>query len=266
MAPPQVPATEVYFYTEEGYAGGKPRAYKVGEEENLSPAGVGEKYRSVAVGSDVRVLGWQRSSAGGSGSSEDTTSSDSAATTSGAYAELTSSAPALRGPITALSRFRVLDDDTRVLAFKFVDATVGGAAGAKLRGYSLKVEAPEIGERILYSNETDDGTGTSTDESSSGEQGDQGDGGDSSTGGFRLVGTIAEGGPDVTSAVYVRNETTGAYVAVGSARFRWNAQAGRVDLDDANANADSGFPRQLRAERAAPNKWVVTLVSGEPEA
>ena len=219
---PQVPENEVYFYTQEEYGGSK-NGYKIGDDVNLWPGPLNDKFQSAAVGSGAKVLAWQHGDA------------------SGVFAELTGANPSLKF-IGGLTRFRVIDDDTRVIAFKFVDGTGTGAAP---RQYSLKVDAADVGDKILYSNDTG---------------GDDNDGGNENEG-FKLVGTIPEGGSDVTTAVYVRDESSGSYIATGSAYFRWNADSKQVDLDE-----KENFPPQLKAERAGPSKFIITLISTEPSS
>ncbi len=206
---PSVPATEVWFYSKEDYGGDK-YTYKIGDDVNLWPGALNDKFQSAVVGSEAKVLAWQH------------------ANSSGVYRELTGDNPSL-SELGGLSRFIVITDDTRAIAFRFVDKT-GGAEGQ----YSLKVDAAKVGEKILYSE-------------------------GSSSADFQLVGTIAEDGPPVTTAVYVRDEKTGSYIALGSIYFKWNATDGQVDIPE-----EGNFPKQLSIERAGPSKFIIALVSNKP--
>lgn len=233
---PQVPATEVHFYTSEDHNGSK-HGYKVGDDVNLWPGALHDKFHSLVVGSDAKVLAWQHSNA------------------SGAFAELTGDVASLAPFVGGLSRFKVVDDDVRAIAFRFVDGTsttttTTTKGGKEPKQYSLKVDAADVDEKILFSEGS--GAAAAVDVDVDVDAGD--DGGD-----FQLVGILREDGPPVTTAVYVRDEKTGAYVAVGSVYFQWNAQDKQVDVVE-----DDNFPKQLSIERAGVSTFVVTLVSNEP--
>ncbi|RYP56397.1 hypothetical protein DL770_010837 [Monosporascus sp. CRB-9-2] len=209
---PTAASTEAWFYTEENYGGSK-NSYKIGEDINLYPGSLNDKFNSVAVGSEAKVLAWQHDNA------------------SGNYAELTGDTASLKS-IGGLSRFKVVEDDTRAIAFKFRDATGGGQ-----RQYSLKIDAADVGAITLYApDDADDGE-------------------------WNLVGTIREAGPPVTTAVYIRDERSGVYVAVGSVFFQWNSGSKQVDVVE-----NDNFPKQLSIERADASKFVATLTSNEPPA
>ncbi|KAK7749066.1 hypothetical protein SLS62_008461 [Diatrype stigma] len=248
---PQVPATEVYFYTHEDYAGGK-QAYKVGDDVNLYPGALGDKFRSAAVGSDVKVLAWNHQ--------QHSSSTPSPSSPSGApFAELTGATTSLASgsgtsSAAALTRFRVVDDDTHAIALRFVAAADADAdAEVGEPRYSLKVESADVGEKLLLSEEVDNNNSSS--KISGAEK-------------FQLVGTIREDGAPVTTAVYVRDEKTGAYLAAGTVNFKWSAAGGDGDGDGQVdvVEDDDNFPKQLAIERAGPSRFVVTLVSSEPSA
>jgi hypothetical protein len=207
MAPPPVPHDEVAFFTQNDYKGDK-HPYRIGDDINLYPGGLNDKFKSAAVGSDAKVLAWQH------------------ANSSGNYKELEGAVPDL-SDIGGLSRFKVITNDTRVIAFKFTDTT-GGAP----RQYSLKLIAADVGEKLLYSDEDND---------------------------FKLVGTIRESGPPVTTAIYIRNEHTGQYFDPGSVFFQWNKNTQQVDIV-----SNENFPKQLRSERAGPSKFIMALISDVP--
>lgn len=97
--------------------------------------------------------------------------------------------------IEGLSCFMVVEGDTHVIAFLFKDAT-GGAD----RQYSLEVKAKDVGDVTMYSND-----------------GDQ----------YHVVGLMPSGGQPVTTAIYVRDENPGVYIANGSVYFEWNSETNR---------------------------------------
>jgi hypothetical protein len=66
-------------------------------------------------------------------------------------------------------------------------------------------------------------------------------------------------GPSVTTAIYVRDEQTGVYLATGSVFFQWNEQAQQVDIV-----SQENFPAQLKYERQDANRFIITLISNQP--
>ncbi|RYO74129.1 hypothetical protein DL766_005564 [Monosporascus sp. MC13-8B] len=209
---PTAASTEAWFYEQENFGGTK-YSYKIGEDVNLYPGKLNDKFNSAAVGSEAKVLAWQHDNA------------------SGNYAELVENTASLKF-IGGLTRFKVVEDDTRAVAFKFRDATGGGQ-----RQYSLKIDAADVGAITLYApDDADDGK-------------------------WNLVGTIREEGPPVTTAVYIRDERSGVYIAVGSVFFQWNTSTKQVDIAE-----NDNFPKQLSIERADASKFLVTLTSNEPSA
>ncbi|KAH6653083.1 abundant perithecial protein [Truncatella angustata] len=207
MAAPSVPTGQVAFFTKADYSGDK-HSYNIGDDKNLYPGSLNDSFNSAVVAYDTKVLAWQH------------------ANSSGVYKELEGENPSLSA-LGGLSRFKVIGNDVRVIAFKFTDETGGSA-----RQYSLKLNAADVGEKILYSNEDDE---------------------------FKLVGTIGETGPPVTTAIYLRNEHTGQYLSVGSVFFQWNAKTKQVDIV-----SNENFPKQLKEERTGPSKFVLTLISNKP--
>jgi|GEM_PF-2325714 len=203
----QVAPEQAQFYVSKDF-GGSPQTYKVGDDINLYPGDFNDKFKSAIIGSAVKVLAWQHDSGVGD------------------HEVLTGSNPDISF-VGGLSRFKILPLATRIIAFKFKDAT-GGAA----RRYSLKVNAADVGERLLYSNEDDE---------------------------FKLVGTMPEKGPSVTTAIYVRDEQTGSYLATGSVFFQWNAGTQQVDIV-----SQQNFPAQLKHERADASSFILTLTSNVP--
>jgi len=207
MAPKSVSAGEVAFFTLDNFKGDK-HQYKSGDDINLWPGNLNDKFKSAIVASDTKVLAWQHDNA------------------SGKYKELEGEVPSL-ADIGGLTRFKVISNDTRVLAFKFKDQT-----GGTRKQYSLKLNAADVGEKILYSDEDDE---------------------------FKLVGTIRETGPPVTTATYIRNEHDGKYLDAGSIFFQWNKTSKQVDIV-----SSENFPKQLETERTGPSKFIITLVSNVP--
>lgn len=198
---------EVDFFDKTNFDGNSYR-YHIGDDVNLYPGALNDKFNSVIVGSGAKVLAWQHANA------------------SGVYRELTGKNPSM-AELKGLSRFKVIDDDTRVIAFLFKDTT-----GGDPKQYSLKLDAADVGEKLLYSNEDDD---------------------------YKLVGTIPDDGTVVTTALYLRDEKSGQYLAIGSVYFQWNKTTTQVDIV-----SSENFPKQLKSERAGPTKFVVTLISNEP--
>lgn len=109
----------------------------------------------------------------------------------GPYREWTGPNPDITD-IEGLSCFMVVKGDTRVIAFLFKDAT-GGAD----RQYSLTVKAADVGELKIFSNDGDE---------------------------YRVAGLMPAGGQEVTTAIYVRDEHSGVYIAEGSVYFQWNSK------------------------------------------
>jgi hypothetical protein len=188
--------------------GGSPLTYDVGDDVNLHPGNLNDKFKSVSIGSAAKVLAWKHDSGVGN------------------YTVLTGKNPDISA-IGGLSRFKVLLHDTRIIAFKFKDAT-GGAA----KRYSLKIDAADVGQRLLHSNEDNE---------------------------FKLVGTLPVKGPSVSTALYLRDEQTGAYLATGSVLFQWNAGTQQVDIV-----SQENFPAQLRHERQDASRFIITLTSNKP--
>lgn len=112
----------------------------------------------------------------------------------GPYREWTGPNPDI-SDIEGLSCFMVVSGDTRAIAFLFKDAT-GGAD----RQYSLTVDAHGVGEVKMYSNDGDE---------------------------YRVAGLMPANGPPVTTAIYVRDENSGVYIATGSVYFKWNPDTER---------------------------------------
>lgn len=207
MVAPPVSAGEAVFYTQNDYKGDK-HPYRIGDDINLYPGNLNDKFRSSVVAWDTKVLAWQH------------------ANSSGHYKELEGEVPSL-SDLGGLSRFKVITNDTRIIAFKFTDKT-----GGTPKQYSLKLNAADVGEKILYSDEDNE---------------------------FKLVGVIGESGPPVTTAIYIRNEHNGQYLDAGSVFFQWNKDLKQVDIV-----SSENFPKQLESERAGPSKFLMTLVSNVP--
>jgi hypothetical protein len=172
MAPP-VDASAANFYSKKDFEGDK-YPYVIGDDVSV-PGSLNDKFLSVNVGTAAKVIAWQHYNQ------------------TGIYKEWTGQNPDITD-IGGLSRFKVVDDDTRAISFVFKDAT-----GGSDKQYSLKVNAADVGSILIYSNDGDV---------------------------FHLVGIMPSGGPPVTTAIYVRDEKSGGYIATGSVYFQWNSGTG----------------------------------------
>ncbi|MFE3026119.1 beta/gamma crystallin domain-containing protein [Nocardia tengchongensis] len=125
--------------------------------------------------------------------------------------------------VGGLSTFRVVEKTTLAIAVRLQDDT--GAAPGR---YSLKVVSYEVGEITTPSGDPE----------------------------YALVGFMPAGGPPVTTAIYVRNEQTGEFVAIGSVYFVWNPQTSAVDVAD-----ETNFPENMTYERAGSNRFTFHLTA-----
>lgn len=125
--------------------------------------------------------------------------------------------------IGGLSTFRVVEKTTLAIAVRLQDDT-----GAEPGRYSLKVVSYEVGEITAHSGDPE----------------------------YSLVGFMPAGGPPVTTAIYVRDERTGEYMAIGSVYFAWNAGTKSVDIAD-----ETNFPENMTHERAGSNRFTFRLTS-----
>ncbi|RYP49407.1 hypothetical protein DL768_004880 [Monosporascus sp. mg162] len=205
MAPP-VDATAVNFYSKKDFGGDK-YPYTIGDDIEV-PTDLIDQFLSVNVGTAAKVIAWQHYNS------------------TGIYKEWTGENPDITG-IGGLSRFKVVENDTRAISFIFKDTT-GGAE----KQYSLKVKAADVGEILIYSNDGD---------------------------AYHLVGIMPSGGPPVTTAIYVRDEKSGVYIATGSVFFQWNSGSGEVDIVESD-----NWPPQLEWERSGHSSFIVTLVNNKP--
>ncbi|KAK3391347.1 membrane binding-domain-containing protein [Sordaria brevicollis] len=204
---PSVDPNSAVFYQQKDFSG-PGDSYPISPESVSVPGSLNDKYLSVAVGASAKVIAWQHYNE------------------MGHYREWTDSQPDI-SDIEGLSRFRVVDDDTRAISFIFKDST-----GGESKRYSLKVDARDVGAVTLYSNDGDE---------------------------YALVGILPAGGPPVTTAVYVRDEKSGGYIAVGSVYFQWNESTGEVDVVE-----NDNWPKQLDAKRTGKSAFEVTLVDNKP--
>ena len=125
--------------------------------------------------------------------------------------------------IGGLSVFQVIESTTLSIGVRLQDDT-----GAEPGRYSLVVESYNIGRVTTLSGDPD----------------------------FALIGTMPADGPPVTTAIYVRDEQSGAYVATGAVYFVWNSQTRSVDIADA-----TNFPANMTYERATSNQFIFHLAS-----
>ncbi|KAK4120732.1 hypothetical protein N657DRAFT_658366 [Parathielavia appendiculata] len=213
MAPHPEPQAAI-FYTKTDFSG-TPNAYKVGDEITL-PGELNDKFQSVEVGVNAKVIAWQHYDG------------------SGIYKEWEGQQPDITS-IQGLTRFKVVPANTRAIAFAFQDAT-----GGKPLQYTLKVDAADVGAVKLFSKDA-----------AAAAEGNE----------YRLVGLMPEGGLPVTTAVYVRNEADGGYVAVGSVYFQWDEKDGQMHIVQ-----DDNWPKQLKQEQTGPSAFLVTLVDATPSS
>ena len=136
---------------------------------------------------------------------------------SGDRSELTADTPDITD-IGRPTRFLVADSATVPISIRFSDDT--GAAPGR---HSLKADSFLVGSITIPSGRS----------------------------GF--IGKMDPSGQPVTTALFVRDESSGAYVAVGSVHFVWNN--GRIEVSDAN------LPDNLKCQRMADN---VTTSSPSP--
>lgn len=205
MAPSVDPNIAVFFQKTNYEGTGDP--YPLGQDVSV-PGSLNDKYLSVAVGASTKVIAWQHYNE------------------TGHYREWAESQSDI-SDIGGLSRFRVVDNDTRAISFIFKDAT-----GGSDKQYSLKVDARDVGAVTLYSNDGDE---------------------------YGLVGILPAGGPPVTTAIYVRDEKSGVYIAVGSVFFQWNSSNNEVDVVE-----NENWPKQLDTKRTGKSAFEVTLVDNKP--
>ncbi|KAL2131686.1 hypothetical protein VTI74DRAFT_4729 [Chaetomium olivicolor] len=210
----QIDPTAAVFYASPDLTG-TATPYAIGADISL-PTSLNDKFQSVNVGASAKVIAWQHYDE------------------SGIYQEWAAGEHPDISSIGGLSRFKVVEGNTRAVAFAFKDAT-----GGKKRQYSLKVEARDVGTVTLYSGEEGEGEGTE----------------------YRLVGIMPEGGPPVTTALYVRDESSGAYVALGSVYFQWSEKEDRVEIVE-----NENWPAQLKQERTGASTFVLTLVDSTPSS
>lgn len=228
---PSVADNVANFYTKTSF-GGDESSYKIGDDVKLDGS-LNDKFHSVNIGSAAKVVAWQHIDSTGN------------------YREWHAANPDI-SDIGGLSRFIVVNEDTRAIAFLFKDAT-----GGKDRQYSLKVDAADVGTVTMYSNDGED---------------------------YRLVGIIPAGGPPVTTAIYVRDEHSGVYIAIGSVFFQWNSKIGgkfvyvpspksvsfsactRLTFPSSEVDIveNENWPKQLKVERSDASRFIVTLVDNKP--
>ncbi|KID81950.1 Calcium-dependent cell adhesion molecule [Metarhizium guizhouense ARSEF 977] len=113
---------------------------------------------------------------------------------------------------------------TFVIGVKFKDATK-----APDGQYQLLVKCANLGEVKLLSNKLDK---------------------------FTPVGTMPWEGSTVTTAVYVRNLKTGAYVATGSIYFALDPQEQKVVI-----KSEDNWPKQLEHSQSGASDFIITLKS-----
>ncbi|WP_326655004.1 beta/gamma crystallin domain-containing protein [Streptomyces sp. NBC_01750] len=194
---------QVTFYAQLSFAG-EAHTYDLGADENLHPGELNDKFKSLKVGQQAKVLAWQH------------------ANQTGKYREWNLDQSDITG-IGGLSRFKVTRDTTLPIAVRLEDLT-----GGQNRQYSLKVDSFEVGQILVYSGDLE----------------------------YGLVGIMPEDGPPVTTAIYVRDEQSGNYVATGSVYFAWNGTTKSVDVAD-----ETNFPDNMRYKRDGRNQFIFELTA-----
>jgi hypothetical protein len=125
--------------------------------------------------------------------------------------------------IGGLTRFKVVESTTLPIAVRLQDLT-----GAPAGRYSLKAASYDVGDTIVRSGDAE----------------------------YGLVGVMPEDGPPVTTAIYVRDEHSGVYVAVGAIYFVWNSDTKSIDVADA-----SNVPENLDYSRDGRNQFTFKLTA-----
>jgi hypothetical protein len=121
--------------------------------------------------------------------------------------------------------YQVLKGTTSVVGVRFKDAT-GGEKGQ----YSLLLKLAQIGDVTVWSDMSDK---------------------------YSIAGTVPRDGTLVTTALYVRDKKSGAYVAIGSIYFKWDNDKQKVVVLD-----QEGWPKkQLKHEDDGKNNFTITLIS-----
>jgi len=147
---------------------------------------------------------------------------------SGERSELTADSPDITD-IGRPTRFLVADSASMGIFIRFGDAT-----GATPGRYSLKVDSFLVGSITVPSAEPNNAN-------------------------LHLIGKMDPSGQPVTTALFVRDESTGAYVAVGSIYFVLNDRW--IEVSDA-----SNLPGNLKCQRIADrvtNVFDFTLTGTE---
>ena len=111
-----------------------------------------------------------------------------------------------------------------VIGIRFKDAT-----GGKPKAFLLILKLAKIGDVPLYSDESDK---------------------------YAIGGTITQSGPPVTTAVYVRDETTKEYICNGSIFFKWDEENEKVAIGDT-----TNWPKELKITDDGKNNFTITLIS-----
>ncbi|WP_158566764.1 beta/gamma crystallin domain-containing protein [Actinomadura craniellae] len=196
--------TQVCFYEGTNYTG-KEHHYKEGDEVVFQyPEDLNDKFKSVKVGSLVKVLAWQHSDGGGKHEVWEADNADI-------------------GSIDGLSKFRIIAHATQAVAVRFEDNADNG------HQHCLYVQAAGVSDGKVKSCAGDPA--------------------------FKLIGIMPAGGPPVTTAIFVRDETTGQYLDPnGALHLRWNDETKQVDVADS-----TNFPGHLKWTRAEGNRFVISL-------
>jgi Membrane binding/Beta/Gamma crystallin len=141
---------------------------------------------------------------------------------SGRYREWQADTPDITD-LGGLSTFRVVEKTTLAIAVRLRDDT-----GAEPGRYSLKIVSYDVGEITTRSGDPE----------------------------YSLIGFMPADGPAVTTAIYVRDEQSGQYAAIGSVYFVWNPETEAVDIAE-----ETHFPGNMTRQRDGSNQFTFHLTS-----
>jgi hypothetical protein len=196
-------ATQVCFYEGPNYTG-KEHIYNENDDVTFHyPEQLNDRFKSVRVGSLVKVLAWQHSDGGGRHEIWDKDNPDISS-------------------IDGLSKFKIIANSTQAIAVRFEKHVSNGP-------FCLYVKAAGVSDGMVKSCADDPQ--------------------------FKLIGIMPVEGPPVTTALYVRDETTGQYLSPpGALHLKWNKETGQVDIADS-----TNFPDYLKWERVQGNRFIISL-------
>jgi hypothetical protein len=121
--------------------------------------------------------------------------------------------------------YQVIQGTSSVVGVRFKDTT-----GAENGHYSLLMKLAKIGDVTIMSNMSDE---------------------------YTIAGVVPRDGTLVTTALYVRDKVSGAYVATGSIYFKWDNDQQKVVVVE-----QEGWPKKhLKQEDDGKDNFTITLFS-----